>query len=434
MTLLFYVSFLISFIQISNSYPYLCGLFYFMCTSPYFIKNTNISSRRISDWIKKRDPTYVSKNINLHLKDTTFQFIRVPCGHCPSCLALRQSYFVQRCQMESLDNDLYFGTLTYSNYTIPRININGYNITYADIKDVQNMFKRIRKNYNLPKFRYLVVSEFGGKKHRPHFHFLLSVPSSERASVAEKVSLSLKFHDIFLMEWRRNTGSTRKPIYIPLCNYVCNSRGRNFDLHYVNPSLSSNGCSDVAFYVSKYMMKHDKYVDALKSALYYNIPDYDTFVDVWKKVRPRCLISKGFGNPNSEKVKEHIRKSIDFGINSTSYDFPIYVNPITSQTFPLSPYYKKKFFTLLDSYGFLYKQDCFLSDGSFMPEDYDPIEIYKSYHLFSKKQSKILEHDSYNYDVSDLSDCDFESFVDDYLNESISINKLNINDYESNEF
>lgn len=405
-----------------------------MCTSPYYIDNTNLHTRKIVDWIKKRDPSYVSKNFNLDLKDTTFRKILVPCGHCPSCLALRQSYFVQRCQMESLDNDLYFGTLTYCNDTIPRININGYNITYADIKDVQNMFKRIRKNYDLPKFRYIVVSEFGGKNHRPHFHFLLSVPSVERASVAEKVSLSLKFHDIFLKEWRRNTGSTRVPIYVPLCKYVCNSRGRNFDLHYVNPSLSSNGCSDVAFYVSKYMMKHDKYIDALKSALYYNIPDYDDFKDVWNKVRPRCLVSKGFGNFKSIKVKEHIRKSIEFGINSTTYNFPIYLNPVTAQTFPLSPYYKKKFITLLDSYSFHFKQDSFLSDGSIKIEDYDPEEVFKSLDLFKNKQEQIIKHDSYNFDLCDLSDDDFESFVDEYLDTPIKFNKLNYIDCESNEF
>lgn len=406
-----------------------------MCTSPYYLKNPNISSKKIADWIKKRNPDYKTKNINLDLKDVTFQYIRVPCGRCPSCIALKQCYIIQRCQMESLDNDLYFGTLTYSNNTIPRLNINGFNLAYADIRDVQNMLKRIRKLDNVPKFRYFFVSEFGGKRHRPHFHFLLSVPKCKTDTLADKVSKGVILHNIFLSEWRRNLGSKRKPRYVPLCDYICNSRGRNFDLHYVNPSLSNNGCSDVAFYVSKYITKSNSYVDNLKSALYYNISDYDEFLSTWKTLKPKFLISKGFGNPSSFSVKSHIIKGIEFGINSTTYDFPIYLNPITSQTFPLCPYYKQKFLSLLHSYGFLYKQDSILSDGSFIPDEYDPDQIDKCLSSFKKTQSLINDRDNFIDFIDSYDSNDFDDFVSDYIGKPININSFEISDfYESNEY
>lgn len=403
----------------------------FMCLHPVLIDNPNYHLQAVSQYLKNKDPAYVSKNHNLLLKDCTFRKIYVPCGRCAQCLALKQSYLVQRVQMESLDNDLFFGTLTYSNEHLRRVNVNGFDLAYADIKDVQNMFKRIRKYQKLPKFRYMVVSEYGGRRHRPHFHFLLSVaPESLRESLAAKVSRSLNFHDVILSEWKRNYGSTRKPIYKPLCNYICNSKGRNFDLHYVNPSLSSNGQSDVAFYVSKYITKSNKYVDALKSALYFNVPK-ESFKELWNLLKPRVLYSKGFGNPTSPKVYEHIRKSIEFGLNSTTYQYPIFLNPITSQTFPLAPYYRNKFMTLLDSFGFHYKQDSELSDGSIFMDDYDPADVFKKEERAEKTSLLTSLRDDYNMYLDDVEDDDFIDFVDEYKDIEIPKTFFKQFDYES---
>ena len=45
----------------------------------------------------------------------------------------------------------------------------GYSIRFADVTDVQKMFKRLRKKNAFGRpFRYLAVSELGSKKGRPH--------------------------------------------------------------------------------------------------------------------------------------------------------------------------------------------------------------------------------------------------------------------------
>ena len=108
-------------------------------------------------------------------------------------------------------------------------------------------------------------------------------------------------HDLFLKYWRRNYGSTRSPVWKDLCTYYCSSSGRNYDLHYLNPNSSSDGLDDVAFYVSKYCLKFDKWVDKFKSKVFFNTSesDYKEFCSLFL---PKRLISKGFGSPYDPKV------------------------------------------------------------------------------------------------------------------------------------
>lgn len=389
-----------------------------MCQCPILIDNPNRWSKAVSDKI------HDYSNINLYFKDVTSSKIAVPCGKCPDCVRLRQSYFVQRCICESFDNDLYFCTLTYSNKHLPHFNINGYKISYADISHVQKMLKRIRKDYNLPKFRYMLVSEFGSTRHRPHFHMLLSFPKFTK-NLAEIQNFALRLHDIFLKEWRVNKGSRRVPIYEPLCDYKITRKGRNFDLHYVNPSLSDGSVCNVAYYVSKYMLKANPYVDSLKSALYYNLPDYDTFKSVWKIVRPRFLTSKGFGNPDSPNVQKHIRDSINFSLDC-NYQYPIFINPISSTSSPLSPYYRRRFLSEVDQWSFYFASKSPYVDNIIdSNEDSTPDDYYKKVQSFEKIRSIVDSKDTYfDFDEFDYLD-DFLQFTEDYIDIPIKFNKLN---------
>lgn len=388
-----------------------------MCKSPILVNNTNRWSRFVAEHFHT-DFLY-----NVYFKDTTSHKIPVPCGKCPDCVRLRQSYFVQRCICESFDNDLYFCTLTYSNKQLPNMNINGYKISYADISHVQKMLKRIRKDYNLPHFRYMLVSEFGSSRHRPHFHLLLSFPKFTK-SLAEIQGFALRLHDIFLKEWRVNKGSRRVPIYEPLCDYRITRKGRNFDLHYVNPSLSDGSVCNVAYYVSKYMLKSNPYVDALKSALFYNLPDYDTFKEVWKKVRPRFLLSKGFGNPKSPKVEKHIRDSIQFSID-THTPYPVFVNPISSTSSPLCPYYRNKFMTIEDFWNFHYLQSPDIIDNVIPTTSVTHEEYTRNVQSFDKIRGIVDSKDTYfNDEEFDYLD-DFLRFTEDYIDVPIQFNKLN---------
>lgn len=301
-----------------------------MCLSPVYINNPN---------------RHYTKNPFSNLYDSISQKIAVPCGRCPVCIALRQNYLVQRVQMECLDNLLFFGTLTYNNETLPSVTVNGYDIKYANIRHVQDMMRYIRKHEKL-HFRYMVVSEFGGKRHRPHFHFLLFIPKSIfnkpyiQIDTVDLQSMRVYLHEVFLKYWRHNIGSRKFPIWVQNCTYKCIGYKRNYDLDFVDTISSSP--DDVTFYVSKYVCKFDSYVDKLKSALFFNLPEAE-FKETWNTVRPRFLYSKGFGNPHSEHVKEYIIDCIERGIRNTDFPYPCYFSPTTGQSFPLSPYYRRRF-------------------------------------------------------------------------------------------
>ena len=174
-----------------------------------------------------------------YLHDTTSLKIPVPCGNCPTCIALRQSYFVQRTQMEALDNHLFMATFTYRQSMIPRKKVNGYTLYYPDFTDVQKMFKRLR-NRGL-KFSYMVTSEYGGSNHRPHFHAIISVPKGQNDSFYDIKNLEHSLSDLFLGEWRRNYGTDKVPKYKSLCQLVINHYGRTYDFHHVDSSASQAG-------------------------------------------------------------------------------------------------------------------------------------------------------------------------------------------------
>lgn len=323
------------------------------------------------------------------IKDTTSQFIPVPCGHCSVCLQLRQQYIVQRVQMEALSHDLFFGTLTYNNESLPVLEVDDFKLNYVDISDFQSMIKMIRKYENLPSFKYLLVTEYGGKRHRPHIHFILSFPKDDHQTLADRWSFAINLHSIFLKYWRRNVNilpgkftksgkpkvNTRSPIWQNLCTYYRTRRSYNYDLHYLDPYSFSEGLDSVAFYVSKYCLKFDKWVDKLKSKLFFSL-DEDTFSEVWNLIRPRRLMSKGFGSPNDPKVIAHINKGIDFSLNDHKAIYPYFISPVNGATFPLAPYFSDKFLRLDDLLVFNSRKPV-LTDYDMMLDSSSDLQSYE---------------------------------------------------------
>lgn len=264
--------------------------------------------------------------------------------------------------MEALSHDLYFGTLTYNNESLPSLNVGEFHLNYVDISDWQKMIKMIRKHENLPPFKYFLVSEYGGRRHRPHIHFILSFPKVESQRLAEKRSFEIRLFNIFLKNWRRNiNGNRRNPDWQSLCTYKRTLKSYNYDLHYLDPYATSKGLDDVAFYVSKYCLKYDKWVDKLKSKLYFNLPEA-VFTKAWDLIRPRRLLSKGFGSPSDSKVIAHINKGIELALNDPTALFPYFISPVNGATFPLSPYYSDKFLTLKDVERFNRRKPLLTSD------------------------------------------------------------------------
>lgn len=324
-----------------------------MCVSPLSIPN----------------PNYGKTGFWYQFKDTTSQMIAIPCGYCADCIALKQMYLVQRCQMESLENQFFFGTLTYSNDFLPSVKTSsGYDIKFADIMDIQLMFKRINNSGLVPGLRQVVVSEFGSSKGRPHFHILLAVPRSSCLDYNSCLNMEHLLYNLVFENWSRNIGSKRKPKYVPLCDYhekwISHKKYSNYDLHYVNPSLSANGVSDVAWYVLKYMMKSSPREVRLQRALRLNLPD-DEYENIWSMVRPRCLKSLAFGlAPDvygrtwypAWSVTDYIKQCI--ARSPRDYGFPWYYSPDSGTHFPLAPYYKSKgyLFSASDALDFFYNK------------------------------------------------------------------------------
>ena len=310
--------------------------------------------------------TIPNPNYNNPLKDTYYGILHncntselsVPCGHCSTCIALRQSYLIQRMQMESLDNLLFFGMVSYNSSSLPTLNVNGYKLRYAARDDMSNMMRHIRMNHELPPFRYFAVSERGSKRHRPHWHFIISIPKSfiadkfGRVHLVDALSLEQKLWNLFLKYWRRNYGSRKFPDWRPLLTYKCVGNKRNYDLSFID--TLSGSVDDAAFYATKYSTKHDEYTDKLKSALFFNLPEKD-YVDTWKIIRNRTLWSKNFGDPQNPQVKKYILDCIDKSLKSDSI-LPLFFNPNTGQSFPLSPYYQKKFLTVEQQLIFKHRQ------------------------------------------------------------------------------
>lgn len=357
---------------------------FLMCISPYYIDNPN---------------RHYTKNSYSSLYDTQSQKIAVPCGRCPVCIALKQNYIIQRTQMQCLNHFMFYGTLTYNNQSLPYVTTNNRKIKYAKIRHFQDMIRYIRKHENLPDFKYMAVTEFGAEKHRPHFHFFVWFPHSIFGKPYEYVTESdlLQYQEflwpIFLKYWRHNVGTRKFPKWVQNCTYRQVGNKRNYDLQYIN-TLSGNP-DDVSFYVSKYVTKSSKYVDRLKSALYFNT-EPEVFNHIWSMVKPRFLFSKGFGAPYDPDVREYISNGIAQGIRDTDFPYPCYYSPFTGQSFPLSPYYRKKFVTF--EQDLIFKERCLaLSPTGIMgDQEYDDFADLKvrKFERFKKVQDKIDYRDS----------------------------------------
>lgn len=295
----------------------------------------------------KKNPYYGLKHL-AGLRDIESQYINIPCGHCPSCIAVKQMYLVQRVQMEALVNHLFFATLTYNDDFLPRYEVNGYSIPYACMDDFVLSIKRIREKHLFPRpFRYFAVSERGTIRGRPHIHCLFLIPKQKSDDLSTCYSFEETMRSALLENWAANLGSDSHPHYVPRCTFVekfiHGKLYRNYDLHYVVPSLSSDGVSDVAFYVLKYMLKDSDKDKKLYSALKLNLTKED-FDIVWSIVKSRFSASLGFGLGSSDgtiapEILDHLQK----GIKATPLGspYPFYFNPDNGMSFPLCPYYRR---------------------------------------------------------------------------------------------
>lgn len=359
-----------------------------MCLTPIQIKNPYLGLGKLG--------------LNF-LHDTVHTYINVPCGHCPACTSLRQSWINQRVQMESLDNYLFYGTLTYSEDYVPWIHVKDYNLRVPRMSDFTNMIKRLR-NSGL-KLSYIVVSEYGGKTYRPHYHFMLSIPKEFITPNLKAPrflhQMQIQAYESFLWskildEWQINIGSKRKPIYKKLCTYVNIAGRHNYELHYCQPQ--SNGLADVSFYVSKYICKFDKRTYKLlqKIKLDQSLSEEETST-LLKEIKPRCIISKEFGSYKRQSVASHIKQCL-----LKNAEQPTFYDVFTGKPQPLSRYYWRHFVDINYSLSRFYNSDSSelysshnYSDLSIIEENINrelAINKQKKYEKNAKKMEKNLHN------------------------------------------
>lgn len=279
-----------------------------------------------------------------YLHNTIDRFISVPCGRCSQCISSRQNYYVQRIQMESLRSELFYFTLTYANRGLVFTDKLGYKIPYPNYSDIQNMFKRLRKRLGHPILTF-VVSEYGTKRKRPHFHGFIAVNKDDiklyyRGShlYCEKVLFRY-----VLEEWKRNTStSTKYPVWMPLCDFVVKGKKCTYDLHWVQPIRDHD--NDCSYYVTKYLLKPDDRTDKILRKLSYerHLNAYDglnsdeDYKELISQIKPRAVMSKKFGDYKDPLIKKHISKSI-----RTNKKLPQFLDVYTGKTMLLAPYYRK---------------------------------------------------------------------------------------------
>ncbi len=179
---------------------------------------------RLSD--EQRAKRYELLDFPLDYRIATHMY--VPCGKCEACLVNRRSQWTFRLKQEMRDcQSAYFITLTYDEENIPLKKKNGLVLPYVCKRDVQNFLKRLRKSIYPFKIRYYVVSEYGPKYFRPHYHMILFDFPNE---------LKNKLHDYLENAW--NNGFIRvDPVNDARIHYVT---GYCLDGSALPPDLDKN--------------------------------------------------------------------------------------------------------------------------------------------------------------------------------------------------
>lgn len=125
----------------------------------------------------------------INIRSPNGERVNVPCGKCYECLSNKKNGWVLRLKAEyDHCTNCKFITLTYDNEHLP-FTLNEDEIIYHfNKKHVQKFFQdyrdKIRAFYKgrglssndirkYTRFRYFLVSEYGGDSLRPHYHFLI---------------------------------------------------------------------------------------------------------------------------------------------------------------------------------------------------------------------------------------------------------------------
>lgn len=152
--------------------------------------------------------------------------INIPDCRCSKCRKLKQNDWLVRSYYEftSKPHTAFFVTLDFDDAHLPRYN----GIPCFDGKLMTGFFEVLRQNPNIPKFRYLYASDYGGYLQRPHYHV---------AFLFDKDSISLTDFSYFIQYyWKYGTHENiqeMNPRYKNAFNafeYICKYTTKDFSL------------------------------------------------------------------------------------------------------------------------------------------------------------------------------------------------------------
>ncbi len=115
--------------------------------------------------------------------------LTIPCGHCPQCRMTRTNDWYVRSYYEWLEAKKYGGftqsiTLTYDPEHLPTVSCrltDGSTRLFPCFsrRHFQLLMKRLNKCFTSlgVRYSYIISSEYGDEKHRPHYHILFNVKS-----------------------------------------------------------------------------------------------------------------------------------------------------------------------------------------------------------------------------------------------------------------
>lgn len=119
-----------------------------------------------------------------YIRTDAKNFLRVACGHCLACRKKQTLEWSVRLLLESKSwhDVVTHATLTYNEQNLPFYDVSKslysdgscgtFSLPILVKKDVQDFFKRLRKNSGR-KFRYYVCGEYGPQTQRSHYHAII---------------------------------------------------------------------------------------------------------------------------------------------------------------------------------------------------------------------------------------------------------------------
>lgn len=276
------------------------------------------------------------------------------------------------------------------------------------------------------------------------------LPKHEGDTFADCIALENRLFTEVLSDWKSNKTDKfitfrgkvvrdwRHPLWVPNCTYVrkfVNGKLRtSYDLHYVNPVLSSGGVADVGFYVTKYMMKPSDRAVRLQQALHMNLPS-DEYEHIWSLVRPRHFESEAFGLGCSDfdvefysngvglnkkriyrphpTVLSHLRKGIEGSKHLPGEPIPSIYSPDNGKFVPLAKYYKGRpeVFTMDDFLDFFYASKKVGSDNVVYHDPDDPSQVDKRIDDYRRNLQDVSFQQT-AYELDDLFDSDVNDFIE----------------------